>query len=114
MIIDLRSDTVTQPTDAMWDAMRSAPLGDDVLGDEPTVTQLEDRCSMLLGKEAALFVQEWAAVAKESERERDEEDSPMTGESFPAQKGKGLNTLLKGQERGHGKNKRRPRGGGRG
>ena len=55
MIIDLRSDTVTQPTDAMWDAMRNAPLGDDVLGDEPTVTELEDRCSKLLGKEAALF-----------------------------------------------------------
>ncbi|NBX32852.1 MAG: hypothetical protein EBR07_09000, partial [Planctomycetes bacterium] len=35
--VDLRSDTVTQPCAAMWDAMRSAPLGDDVLGDEPTV-----------------------------------------------------------------------------
>ena len=59
-------------------------------------------------EEAALFVQEWAAVAQEGEKECGEEDSLMTGESFPAQKGKGLNTLLKGQERVHGKNKRRP------
>ena len=53
--IDLRSDTVTQPTDAMWEAMRRAPLGDDVLGDEPTVIELEERIADLLGKEAALF-----------------------------------------------------------
>ncbi len=55
-IIDLRSDTVTRPTAAMWDAMRAAPLGDDVLGDEPTVQALESRVAQLLGKEAALFV----------------------------------------------------------
>ncbi|MSR18129.1 MAG: aminotransferase class I/II-fold pyridoxal phosphate-dependent enzyme [Phycisphaerales bacterium] len=54
--IDLRSDTVTKPSDAMWDAMRSAPLGDDVLGDEPTVQKLEARIAALLGKEAAVFV----------------------------------------------------------
>lgn len=53
--VDLRSDTVTRPTPAMWDAMRAAPLGDDVLGDEPTVQQLEARIAALLGKEAALF-----------------------------------------------------------
>jgi len=52
---DLRSDTVTQPTEGMWDAMRSAPLGDDVLGDEPTVQELESRIAELLGKEAGLF-----------------------------------------------------------
>jgi threonine aldolase len=40
-IVDLRSDTVTRPTAAMGDAIRSAPLGDDVLGDEPTVAKLE-------------------------------------------------------------------------
>ena len=39
-MIDLRSDTVTRPTLAMWEAMRCAPLGDDVLGDEPTVQAL--------------------------------------------------------------------------
>lgn len=53
--VDLRSDTVTRPTAAMWDAMRSAPLGDDVLGDEPTVMRLERRIADMLGKEAALF-----------------------------------------------------------
>ena len=54
-MIDLRSDTVTQPTSAMWDAMRAAPLGDDVLGDEPSVQALEAKVADLLGKEAALF-----------------------------------------------------------
>ena len=53
--IDLRSDTVTRPTEAMHVAMRSAELGDDVLGDDPTVKALERRISDLLGKEAALF-----------------------------------------------------------
>jgi threonine aldolase len=55
-VIDLRSDTVTRPTTAMWEAMRSAPLGDDVLGDEPTVARLEADVADRLGKEAALFV----------------------------------------------------------
>ena len=55
-MIDLRSDTVTRPTAAMWEAMRAAPLGDDVLGDEPTVQALEAKVATLLGKEAALFV----------------------------------------------------------
>ena len=54
--VDLRSDTVTQPCAAMWDAMRSAPLGDDVLGDEPTVARLETMIAARLGKEAAVFV----------------------------------------------------------
>jgi threonine aldolase len=54
--IDLRSDTVTQPTPQMWDAMRSAKLGDDVLGDDPTVQQLEREFAELLGKPAACFV----------------------------------------------------------
>ncbi len=53
--IDLRSDTVTRPTDAMRAAMMAAPLGDDVLGDEPTVQALEARVAELLGAEAALF-----------------------------------------------------------
>jgi len=53
--VDMRSDTVTRPTDAMWDAMRSSELGDDVLGDDPTVQRLEELAADLLGKDAALF-----------------------------------------------------------
>ncbi len=56
MIVDLRSDTVTKPTEEMLKAMASAPLGDDVLGDEPTVQELEALASELHGKEAAMFV----------------------------------------------------------
>ncbi|MBX3119520.1 MAG: low-specificity L-threonine aldolase [Fimbriimonadaceae bacterium] len=55
-IVDLRSDTVTRPTQAMLDAMLSAPLGDDVLGDDPTVTALEQKAGEMLGKEAGMFV----------------------------------------------------------
>jgi len=54
-ISDFRSDTVTRPTPAMYEAMQSAPLGDDVLGDEPTINELEIEGAKLLGKEAALF-----------------------------------------------------------
>lgn len=55
-MVDLRSDTVTQPTHAMKQAMVTAPLGDDVLGDDPTVQALEAHCAHLSGKEAAIFV----------------------------------------------------------
>jgi threonine aldolase len=54
--IDLRSDTVTKPTPAMWEAMRAAPLGDDVFGDDPTVNALQERIAAELGFEAALFM----------------------------------------------------------
>jgi threonine aldolase len=54
--IDLRSDTVTQPTPEMRRAMAEAEVGDDVFGDDPTVIALEERAAELLGKEAALFV----------------------------------------------------------
>jgi threonine aldolase len=54
--VDLRSDTVTRPTAAMRDAMVTAPLGDDVFRDDPSVLGLERRVATLLGKEAALFV----------------------------------------------------------
>ncbi|MFZ2357969.1 MAG: low-specificity L-threonine aldolase [Anaerolineae bacterium] len=55
-IIDLRSDTVTKPTPAMRQAMVDAEVGDDVLGDDPTVQRLEELAAARLGKEAALFV----------------------------------------------------------
>ena len=55
-LIDLRSDTVTQPSPEMRRAMAEAELGDDVFGDDPTVNALEARAAELLGKEAALFV----------------------------------------------------------
>jgi threonine aldolase len=55
-IIDLRSDTVTRPTPAMREAMARAEVGDDVLGEDPTVKALERRTAELLGKEASLFV----------------------------------------------------------
>ena len=55
MPIDLRSDTVTRPSDAMRTAMARAEVGDDVLDGDPTTRRLEDRVAALLGKEAALF-----------------------------------------------------------
>ncbi len=54
-LIDLRSDTVTRPTEAMRAAMASAEVGDDVYGEDPTVRALEERVAGLFGKEAALF-----------------------------------------------------------
>jgi threonine aldolase len=54
--VDLRSDTVTRPTPAMRRAIAEAAVGDDVLGDDPTVIELENRVAALAGKEAALFV----------------------------------------------------------
>jgi threonine aldolase len=54
--VDLRSDTVTQPTPAMREAMSRAEVGDDVLGDDPTVKRLEAMAAQRLGKEAALYV----------------------------------------------------------
>ncbi|MFQ5491346.1 MAG: threonine aldolase family protein, partial [Phycisphaerae bacterium] len=54
--IDLRSDTVTRPSPPMRQAMAQAEVGDDVLGDDPTVIRLQEKVARLLGKEAALFV----------------------------------------------------------
>ena len=54
-MIDLRSDTLTRPSAGMLDAMMSAPVGDDVYGEDPTVCALEQRAAELLGQEAALF-----------------------------------------------------------
>lgn len=54
--VDLRSDTVTRPTPEMFAAMQSMPVGDDVLGDDPTVLELEALSAEMMGKEAAVFV----------------------------------------------------------
>lgn len=55
-LIDLRSDTLTKPTDAMRAAMVAAEVGDDVYGEDPTVARLEERVAELFGHEAALFM----------------------------------------------------------
>ncbi len=55
-VVDLRSDTVTQPTAAMRAAMQDAPLGDDVFSDDPSVNALQEKIAALLGFEAALYV----------------------------------------------------------
>ncbi len=54
--VDLRSDTVTQPSEAMRRAMADAEVGDDWYGDDPTVNRLEERCADALGKEAAAYL----------------------------------------------------------
>ncbi|MBV9663027.1 MAG: aminotransferase class I/II-fold pyridoxal phosphate-dependent enzyme [Actinobacteria bacterium] len=56
MPVDLRSDTVTTPTDAMRRAMADAEVGDDVYGEDPTVNALQEAFAARVGKEAALFV----------------------------------------------------------
>jgi len=53
--LDLRSDTVTQPSASMKQVMFDAPLGDDVFGDDPTINKLEQKAADLLNKEAAIF-----------------------------------------------------------
>jgi threonine aldolase len=55
-IVDMRSDTITQPTSSMRQAMFEAEVGDDVFGEDPTVNRLEEMVAKRLGKEAALFV----------------------------------------------------------
>lgn len=55
-VVDLRSDTVTLPSEEMKRAMVEAPLGDDVYAEDPTVNLLQERAAFLFGKEGALFV----------------------------------------------------------
>ncbi len=55
-VVDLRSDTLTRPTEAMSRAMAAADVGDDVFGEDPTVNRLEEMAADRMGKEAALFV----------------------------------------------------------
>ena len=54
--IDLRSDTVTQPTEAMRKAIASAEVGDDVYGEDPSINRLQELAADLMSKDAALFV----------------------------------------------------------
>lgn len=54
--VDLRSDTISKPTQEMRDAMRNAEVGDDVYNEDPTVKKLEAYSANLLNKESALFV----------------------------------------------------------
>ncbi|HAS36079.1 MAG TPA: threonine aldolase, partial [Flavobacteriales bacterium] len=54
-MIDLRSDTVTRPTEAMLQAMMSAKVGDDVFNEDPTIRELENTTAEIFGKEAGLF-----------------------------------------------------------
>ncbi|HLF66657.1 MAG TPA: aminotransferase class I/II-fold pyridoxal phosphate-dependent enzyme, partial [Gammaproteobacteria bacterium] len=54
-MIDLRSDTVTKPTPGMLEAMMSAPVGDDVFGEDPTIKALEEKAAAMFGKEAGIF-----------------------------------------------------------
>ncbi|MFT6387443.1 MAG: threonine aldolase [Cellvibrionaceae bacterium] len=54
-MIDFRSDTVTRPSVEMLNAMKQAPTGDDVFGDDPTVNALEDLAARMFGKEKALY-----------------------------------------------------------
>src|SRR5436309_12909036 len=56
VVIDLRSDTVTKPSDAMRRVMADAEVGDDWFGDDPTVNRLQERVAEVTGKEAALYV----------------------------------------------------------
>ncbi len=55
-VVDLRSDTVTQPTEAMREAMRRAEVGDDVYGEDPSINRLEEMAASRLGKERAMYV----------------------------------------------------------
>ena len=58
-IVDLRSDTVTKPSPEMWEFVKSmdnSQLGDDVMGEDPTVNELEEKAAKVIGKEVALFV----------------------------------------------------------
>ena len=54
-IIDMRSDTVSQPTEEMWRAMADAEVGDDVFGEDPSMNRLQERAAEMLGKEAGMF-----------------------------------------------------------
>lgn len=55
-VVDLRSDTVSLPTKKMREAMANALVGDDVMGEDPTINELEEKCAKMFEKEAAIFI----------------------------------------------------------
>ena len=82
-MVDLRSDTVTRPGAGMYEAMMTAPVGDDVYGDDETVNRLEQKTAGLLGKQAGLFVSSGTQsnlIAMLSHCQRGEE--VITGEKY--------------------------------
>jgi threonine aldolase len=81
-MIDLRSDTVTQPSQAMREAMAQAPVGDDVYGDDPTVNSLEERVAALFGHEAALFAPSGSMANQLAIRELVKPGEELITESF--------------------------------
>ena len=81
-MIDLRSDTVTQPTEAMREAMLRAPVGDDVYGDDPTVNSLEERVASMFGHEAALFAPSGSMANQLAIRELVKPGEELLTESF--------------------------------
>ena len=81
-MIDLRSDTVTQPTAQMREAMLQAPVGDDVYGDDPTVNSLEKRVASMFGHEAALFTPSGSMANQLAIRELVKPGEELITESF--------------------------------
>ena len=67
MNIDLRSDTVTKPTPEMLKRMLSAPVGDDVFGEDPTVNELQERLADMFGQEAGLIAASACAAVNRPE-----------------------------------------------
>ena len=75
--VDLRSDTLTLPTDEMREAMAAAEVGDDVYGEDPTVDHLEEIAAEKMGMEAALYVPSGACLLYTSPSPRDMSASRM-------------------------------------
>ena len=65
-VIDLRSDTLTQPTEEMRQAMANAEVGDDVYGEDPSINKLQERAAEMLGKEAGLVPEHMGLVAHDN------------------------------------------------
>ncbi len=80
--VDLRSDTVTQPTPAMREVMATAIVGDDVLGDDPTVIELQNRMAEMLGKEEGLFVSSGTMCNATAIRAQTEPGDEIVTESY--------------------------------
>src|SRR5438105_11367377 len=82
-MIDLRSDTVTKPSDAMREAMARAEVGDDVYGEDPTVNRLQEMAAVLLGKAHALFVPSGTMANQLSIRVQTRQETEVTSKTGP-------------------------------